>query len=403
MNAQHARVWLFSIIGLFLGAGPVFAAAPEFGAEQFVQAGGIDIQVPGYSVPSLADWNGDGLNDLIVGEGGGGYSGKVRVYLNIGTKAEPQFRDYVYAQAGTSDLTCTPIGCMGCFPRVVDWDEDGRIDLLIGQADGTVRIHTNFGLQGSPAFSLGTAIVTADGSVHDMDVGDRATPVVVDWNSDSMLDIVSGGLDGLIHVYPNCGCEGSVPPRFLGSPAGGQIVQADGKDLAVPSGRSSPVIMDLDGDGMKDILTGNTEGQILFYKNTGSKSLPTFSGYSPIAAAGTAIDLPGTLRSRPFVCQWSSDGTTDPNSGNRDLLVGYGDGKVRLYRSAPAGSTLPEAAKAGDLDGDGDIDGDDFTILAKAMDKQAGLEGNPADLNHDYLIDMFDLRIFADLWLMVHK
>jgi hypothetical protein len=403
MKSHYAWALLFSIVGLFPGAGQSFAANLEFGAEQFVQAGGVDIQVPGYSVPSLADWNGDGLNDLIVGEGGGGFPGKVRVYLNVGTRTQPQFRDYVYAQSNASDLTCTSVGCMGCFPRVVDWDQDGRVDLLVGQADGIVRIFTNYGLDGSPIFDVGPVIITADGSVHDMDVGDRATPVVVDWNSDGMLDIVSGGLDGMIHIYPNCGCEGSVPPRFLGSPARGQIVQENGKDLIVPSLRSSPVIMDLDGDGKKDILTGNTDGQILFYKNVGPNSLPMFSGYSSVTSAGAPIDLPGSLRSRPFICHWSGDNTADSNNGNWDLLVGYGDGKVRLYRSASAGTTVPTAAKAGDLDGDGDIDGDDFTILAKTMDRAVGPEGNPADLNHDWVIDMFDLRVFADLWLTEHK
>ncbi len=403
MKSYPARVLMWSILGVFLVVGSASGADVAFGPAQLVQAGGADIQVPGYSVPSLADWNGDGLNDLIVGEGGGGFPGKVRVYLNIGTAADPQFRDYAYARSNASDLTCTPDGCMGCFPRVVDWDEDGRIDLLMGQADGTVRIFTNYGLDGSPVFDLGPVIITADGSVHDMDVGMRATPSVLDWNGDGMLDIVSGGVDGKIHVYPNCGCDGSVPPRFLGSPAAGQIVQDNGKELVVPSLRSSPVIMDLDGDGKKDILTGNTDGQILFYKNVGYNSLPMFSGYSHVTAGGTAIDLPDMLRSRPFVCHWSVDKTTDANGGNWDLLVGYGDGKVRLYRSLSASGPVVTTPKAGDFDRDGDIDGDDFTILAKAMDTAVGPEGSAADLNHDSVIDMFDLRVFADLWLAEHK
>ena len=64
----------------------LFAAAPivtrayaadlllRLGPEELVQAGGADISVLGYSVPSLADWDNDGLNDLIVGEGSGSYS-----------------------------------------------------------------------------------------------------------------------------------------------------------------------------------------------------------------------------------------------------------------------------------------------------------------------------------------
>lgn len=397
MKSYYARVSAFLIIGLLWGAEQSLGADPAFGPERFVQAGGVDIQVPGYSVPSLADWNGDGLKDLIVGEGGGTAPGKVRVYLNVGTQAQPQFRDFFYAQSEGADLTCVPGSCMGCFPRVVDWDQDGRIDLLVGQADGTVRIFTNYGLDGTPIFGVGTRIITANGSVNDLDVGDQATPTLVDWNNNGMLDVVAGGLDGMIHVYFNCGCGGSVPPRFLGSAASGWIAQENGRDLIVPGLGSSPIIMDLDGDGKKDILTGNTDGQILFYKNVGVDSLPMFSGYSLVTSAGTPIHLSKSLSTRPFICHWTGDEISDANNSHWDLLVGYGDGKVRLYRSASATN------KPGDLDGDGDIDGDDFTILCKALDKPISHDGSPADLNHDGVVDMLDLRIFADLWLTEHK
>ena len=80
-------------------------------AEQFVQAGDIDIEVPGYSVPSLAEWNGDTLPDLIVGEGGLGlYAGKVRVYINQGSPGAPEFNSFSYVQADGADLARTSGG-----------------------------------------------------------------------------------------------------------------------------------------------------------------------------------------------------------------------------------------------------------------------------------------------------
>ncbi len=404
MKSPYARALALLAIGLIWDCGQLSAATPEFGAGQFVQANGVDIQVPGYSVPSMADWNGDGLPDLIVGEGGGGNTGKIRVYLNVGTLAEPLFRDFSYVLSNGLDLTCTPTGCMGCFPRVVDWDKDGRIDLLVGQADGTIRIFSNYTLVGLPLFDAGPKITTANGAGNvDLDVGDRATPFMVDWNNDGMQDIVSGGLDGAIHVYTNCGCgdTGGVPPQFLRSPAAGVLVQENGRNLLVPGGRSSPVIADLDGDGKKDILTGNTDGQILFYRNTGSDADPNFSGPSQVISAGSPIQLAGSLRTRPSLCHWS--GKADAADVRWDLLVGYGDGKVRLYRNASSGGTTPSGPLAGDFDSDGDIDGDDFTILAKALDRPAQHGEDALDLNHDGLIDSHDLRIFADLWLAVHK
>ena len=222
-----------------------------------------------------------------------------------------------------------------------------------------------------------------------LDVGKRATPSLVDWNNDGMMDIVAGGLDGGIHVYYNCGCGGFIPPRFSTSPIVGIFAQANGRDLLVPSGRSSPVIFDADGDGKLDIITGNTDGQILFYRNVGTEYFPMFEGYTPVQSSGQLIDLAGGLRSRPSVCYW-----TGSKDAYWDLLVGYGDGKIRLYRGIP---------KTGDLNGDGVIDGKDLTILAQALNRPVPAGDSPAGLNHDRVVDSLDLRLFADLWLAEHE
>jgi hypothetical protein len=75
------------------------------GPEELVQAGGVAIDVPGYSVPSFVFWDGDSLRDLVVGEGGGGLTeARVRIYLNTGTAEEPQFSGFFYAQSSGSDL-----------------------------------------------------------------------------------------------------------------------------------------------------------------------------------------------------------------------------------------------------------------------------------------------------------
>jgi len=365
----------------------------NLGPEEVVKAKGKDIIVPGYSVPSLADWNNDQLQDLIIGEGGGGGRGKIRVYLNVGTEADPCFADYSYVQSAGQDLTVTPEGCLGCFPRVVYWDEDQRQDLLVGLGDGTVKVFLNIGSDNEPVFDAGANVKTGSNDAHSLDVGWRATPSLVHWNDDGMLDLVSGGLDGAIHVYYNCGCGGSVPPRFSLSISLGTYAQEKTYDLLVPNGRSSPAIFDADGDGKKDIISGNTDGLILFYKNVGTASLPSFSGYTLVQSNDVPIDLAGTQRSRPDVCYWTGTGRFGSRDGYWDLLVGYGDGKVRLYRGL---------SKAGDFNGDGALDGGDFTILVRALDHPVPPGGSPADLNKDGVVDNVDLRLFADLWLAEH-
>ena len=321
------------VVGILLITIQCSFAALSFGPEQLVSADGSPISVPGYSVPSFVDWNEDGLKDLIVGEGSGYYTPRVRVYLNVGTHGSPQFSDYFYVQAHGSDLTVPGSGCMGLFPRVVDWNDDGNKDLLIGRSDGRIEIFQNSGTNENPLFYYGSFVRVGpppcDCSKVDIDVGFRATPDIVDWNNDGKNDLVVGAYDGKIHIFINEGTNAD--PDFWYE----TFAQENGSDLIVPTLRSSPVVIDLDGDGKKDILAGNTEGQLLFYSNVGTDSSPEFSGYTLIEADGNVIDLMGAgdARSRPFVCDWNDDGIAD-------ILVGAGDGKVYLFRGVPEPASL---------------------------------------------------------------
>lgn len=365
---------------LLVGANAGFADGLELvlGPEQFVEANGVDIGVGTYSVPSFVDWNNDGLRDLVIGSG----DGKVRVYLNVGTESNPQFSTYFYAQSNGSDLYCVPAGCLGCFPRVIYWDADARKDLLAGHGNGTIKIFLNIGTDENPTFDGGTLLkVGQPASKVDIDVGDRATPCVVDWNNDGKKDLVVGALDGKIHIFINAGTD--TAPDFLVKIVA-QLAGPPPSDLIVPSQRSSPVILDLDGDGKKDLLTGNTNGELLFYNNVATDIAPAFSGYIRVDSNGVPIDLAGTPRSRPFVCDWTLDGYLD-------VLIGAGDGKVHLYRGIPIG----------DMDKDYDVDFMDFALFANYWEHTACGKCGGADLvGGDGNVDGNDLQQFVENWLI---
>lgn len=105
------------VVGLLVGTGAAVVPAQVtagllLGLEELVQANGADISVTGYSVPSFVRWDADELPDLVLGElaEGGAATGKVRVYLNVGTTSNPQFGDHFFVQSEGSDLTVPGVG-----------------------------------------------------------------------------------------------------------------------------------------------------------------------------------------------------------------------------------------------------------------------------------------------------
>jgi hypothetical protein len=313
----------------------VSAAQPQLGPERFVQAGGTDITGLSYSVPSLVDWNGDNLPDLMTGEGSS--TGKVRVYLNQGQPGAPAFASFpsansFYAQSNGATLSVTGGGCLGAFPRF--WSADNHEDLLLGQSDGKVRLYHNTGTNTAPSYDAGTLLQAGPtGQKTTISAGSRATPSQVDWNNDGQQDLLIGEGAGNVRVHLNQGTNAA--PDF----ASAMTLQANGLTLNVSS-RASPTFADLDRDGLKDLLIGDANGRLGFYKNTGTPTAPAFAARADVLnSAGQNFQLTGSLRTRPFICDWD-------NNGQLDVLLGYGDGKIRLYTITPEPATLALMAVA---------------------------------------------------------
>jgi hypothetical protein len=82
------------------------AQTPVFDAPVAIEANGgpINVGAGGNASPFLIDWNGDGKQDLLLGQYNGG---KVRFYENIGADSAPEFGDFAYLQADGSDISLT--------------------------------------------------------------------------------------------------------------------------------------------------------------------------------------------------------------------------------------------------------------------------------------------------------
>ncbi len=109
--------------------------ALSFEAAQAVRAGGKDLVVSGDSGPVVADWDVDGRQDLIVGAG----DGAVTWYRNLARDGAPMLAAGVTLvpsarTPGRLQVTAPsePVCGMRTKVAVADWNEDGRLDLLVG-------------------------------------------------------------------------------------------------------------------------------------------------------------------------------------------------------------------------------------------------------------------------------
>src|SRR5262249_1308531 len=78
-------------------------AKPTYGNSQELEAGGQPIEVchHGDSQPVAADWDGDGLLDLIVGWG----DGSVVWYRNLGSRTEPKLAKGINRRVGGPQMS----------------------------------------------------------------------------------------------------------------------------------------------------------------------------------------------------------------------------------------------------------------------------------------------------------
>ncbi len=143
---------------------------------------------------AVADWNGDGLLDLVVGD----ISGHVSVYLNEGTKDHYAFGKPTRLKANGKEISVSG-GDAG--PCVADWDGDGLLDLVVGCGDGSVIFYKNIGTAHEPKLAEGQVLIPAAKIEYDPEKipkqptrGVRAKVCVIDYNGDGLPDLLVGDL-----------------------------------------------------------------------------------------------------------------------------------------------------------------------------------------------------------------
>ncbi len=348
------------------------AAAPNF-VEILGRANPFnDIDVGTESAPVLADIDGDGDLDLVVGA----TDGTLDYFENTGTTAAPVFVEVVGI---ANPFDAIDVGSQST-PVFADIDGDGDLDLVVGATDGTLSYFENTG----SALVAGFVEQSGAANPYDgIDVGGQSAPNFTDADNDGDLDLVVGTSDGTLAYYENIGS--TLAPIYVEQT--GAANPFDGID---PGAQSKPVFADLDGDGDAHVVVGDSGGTLSYFADAGGDDViaagdganVVVGGYgNDTITTGTGVDIvlgdngavtytSGTTQLLQAVSTDAANGT----GGNDTIAAGEGD---NLVLAGVGGDTVTTGDGVDLVMGDnGQFDWDSAGLLTGFASSDPTLGGN---------------------------
>lgn len=284
-----------------------------------VKADGIPIELFGSLNISVGDLDGDGDKDLVAGN-----RFQLMSFRNEGTNSSPKLAKGRLLKTRDNK---NPFGIY-TRPKLVDWDGDGKIDILLGNEDGRPTWIKNLG---DGKYDIERFIIQLD---PDVDFGCLSVPVVCDWDSDGDYDLLAGNSSGFVEYVENISSSAN---KFIFRRS--RNLTADGRKIRILAynsgsiqgpheakyGYTMPTVADWDEDGDLDLLLSDIKGEHHFYKNIGTKYQPELTKAEKLQVAWSEnppkpsfnwrdpepTELITYPRCRPAVVDWNMDGLLD--------------------------------------------------------------------------------------------
>lgn len=278
-----------------------------------------DIQIIGQMQPSrhgantmsVFDVDADGDPDILWGDF---FEPGLLWLRNEGTCQQPDFHGEPIPFPPGAPLATSGYNA----PAAGDLNGDGLVDLVVGVLGGAFNPNKT-----SPAnlYQLDQTApnrwsVTTTRLLDGIDVGAESIPAFADLDGDGDQDLVVGTKiepdnprTGGLYWFENTGTPSA--PAF----------QLRGHLTVRPAFHLAPAFGDLDGDGRPDLVLGQFQDAVAWYRNSGASGAGRF-----VLVDSAVVRLPRGSNAVPELYDIDGD-------GDLDLFVGDAGGRVALFRN----------------------------------------------------------------------
>lgn len=313
LNGQDVAVmWLYSNEGS--DASPDF----QFQTNSFLVDQMLDFGTS--ANVTVFDADADGRPDLVVGNNDE-YTGtnlldsRLRLLRNVtSTGGEITFELVDEDYLGLSAFMTTS---WAFAPTFGDLDDDGDLDVIIGERTGRLVFGENIAGPGNPA-----TFAQLQFEWKGIDAGQFAKPFLSDLDRDGKLDLLVGGFDGRVRFYHNIGTK-DTPDFDPTTSAAGNVLQLGGINTnrpGVSTGHPTPWVLQYPDHTL--VLSGNRSGTLEAYR-FGIDSSYT-EAFSLLTKSADSLDLGG----------FSNPGFGDFDGDKElELVVGNQRGGVTFFRT----------------------------------------------------------------------
>ena len=329
---------------------------------------------------------------VVVTDGMGGFS-ETELSVTVvdggaaGTSATTAFTDF-------QQLTAGPGGGIDmngwAVPRSVDWDGDGKRDILLA-GNNSVWLYKNNGTVTSPSFSSGVRVQASGVNISLSSTSLGMT--LADMTGDGVDDLLVVDSNRRVRIYRNTAGAGNQPVY-----ASSYYASAGRGSLTLNDQRFD--VGDFNNDGLADIVTGSGSNGMWVYKNVGTAVNPVFGGGEQLFG--------GAYNMYPRLFDLNFDGKIDfmrginwgevtywLNNGGEDVMDGASSSQLSVTDASGAAIDLHQATDGSIVDL-GDYNGDgipDLLLGATHNGKLYIAYGKNASSNLDAIETIYDANL----------